>query len=146
MKLVVFTSLHDAARTAMAAGFFNAFTLPSIVRGVAGTFLHQPDIGREVAEVMSDVRIDPVRPRVMKSEELRSAFMVVTFADAPDWTAAGLRSERWDVPDPRNLPLARMREVRDRLRERVWRLVAREGWYRLQPARIVARMREQARP
>ena len=82
------------------------FTLPSLVRGVAGTFLHEPPVGREVAEVMSDVRIDPVRPRVMKPEELESAFMVVTFEDAPDWTAAGPRSERWDVPDPPRIPTA----------------------------------------
>jgi arsenate reductase len=140
MKLVVFTSLHDAARTAMAAGFFNAFTLPSLVRGMAGALLHEPPVGREIVEAMSDVGIDAVPPRVVKPEDLRSAFMVVTFADAPSFPVPGVRAERWDVPDPRKLPPARLREVRDRLRERVWKLVAREGWYKLQPASIVARM------
>ena len=47
--------------------------------------------------------------------------------------------ESWDLPDPHNLPIERLRELRDRLRDRVWRLVAKQGWYRLQPARAAMR-------
>jgi hypothetical protein len=36
MKVVVFASVHDAARSKMAAAFFNAFTLPALVRAVSG--------------------------------------------------------------------------------------------------------------
>ncbi|MGZ6124744.1 MAG: hypothetical protein ACXWLR_07280, partial [Myxococcales bacterium] len=52
-------------------------------------------------------------------------------------TPSGVPRESWDVPDPHNLPIERVREIRDRLRDRVWRLVAKQGWYRLQPAAVL---------
>jgi len=57
---------------------------------------------------------------------------------------AAVPHESWDLPDPRSLPIDRLREVRDRLRERVWRLVARQGWYKLQPARMLRFNAEQS--
>jgi len=39
--------------------------------------------------------------------------------------------------------LDRLRDLRDRLRERVWRLVARQGWYKLQPVRMLRFSAEQ---
>jgi len=59
-------------------------------------------------------------------------------------TSRPVPHESWDLPDPRSLPIDRLREMRDRLRERVWRLVARQGWYKLQPARMLRFNAEQS--
>ena len=56
--------------------------------------------------------------------------------------AASGRTARSD-PDPRGLSLDRLRDLRDRLREHVWRLVARQGWYKLQPVRMLRFSAEQ---
>lgn len=144
MKTVVFAGIYDAARSKMAAAFFNAFTMPSLVRAVSGGTRPLLWVPAEVGEVMSEVGFDvSERPQVLTDEVLERAALIVTFADEP-WRPPGrTRTERWDVPDPRNRTLDRVRQIRDAVRKRVWRLVAREGWYRLQPARNLGRRLEQ---
>ena len=138
MKVVVFASVHDAARSKMAAAFFNAFTLPALVRAVSGgdrpLLWVVPDVVRAMGEVGLDVSD---RPRVLTSELLARATRIVTFDGAVWHPPAEVPREDWDLPDPSNLPLPRIREIRERIRERVWRLVAKQGWYKLQPARVI---------
>ena len=42
----------------------------------------------------------------------------------------GLRREDWPLADPKGQPVERVREIRDEVRQRVARLVEREGWRR----------------
>lgn len=139
MKTVVFASNHDAARSKMAAAFFNAFTKPSLARAVSGGSCPLLWVAPEVVQVMSEVGLDVSgRPQVLTADVLDGAALIVTFSDAGAWpTPARVPLESWNVPDPRKLAIERVREVRDRLRERVWRLVAKQGWYKLQPARAL---------
>jgi arsenate reductase (thioredoxin) len=139
MKTVVFASIYDAARSKMAAAFFNAFTMPSLVRGVSGGARPLLWVAPEVVQIMKEVGFDvATRPQLLSAAVLESAALIVTFPDAAGYrTPSDVPRECWDLPDPRNLPIERLRELRDRLRERVWRLVAKQGWYKLQPARGV---------
>jgi arsenate reductase len=145
MKTVVFASVYDAARSKMAAAFFNAFTMPSLVRAVSGGARPLLWVAPEVVQIMREIEFDvETRPQLLPAEALESAALIVTFSDADAWrTPPDVPRESWDLPDPRNLPIERLRELRDRLRDRVWRLVAKQGWYRLQPARAAMRSRRQ---
>lgn len=147
MKTVVFASDYDAARSKMAAAFFNAFTKPSLARAVSGGSRPQLWVAPEIVQVMSEVGLDVSgRPQVLTADVLDGAALIVTFSDPGSWpTPARVPLESWNVPDPRKLPIERLRETRDRLRERVWRLVAKQGWYKLQPARALDHRRERDR-
>jgi len=136
MKTVVFASVHDAARCKMAAAFFNAFTMPSLARAISGGVRPLLWVAPEIVRVMKEVGLDVAgRPQVLPQAALESATLIVGFVDADGWSAPdGAPRELWDVPDPKDQPIERIREIRDRLRERVWRLVAKRGWYKLQPA------------
>ncbi len=133
MKTVVFASIYDAARSKMAAAFFNAFTMPSLVRGVSAGACPLLWVVPEIVQVMKEVGLDvSARPQLLPSNALESAALIVTFADLGPWrTPAGVPRESWDLPNPR------VREIRDHLRERVWKLLAKHGWYRLQPTAVL---------
>jgi arsenate reductase len=45
----------------------------------------------------------------------------------------GLARDDWPLDDPKGQPPARVREIRDEIRRRVWELIAREGWWKLRP-------------
>ncbi len=138
MKTVAFVSLYDAARSRMAAAFFSAFTKPTLVRAISGGIRPLLWITPEIVEIMKEAGFDlPGQPQVLSSSDLQAASLIVTLGE-PEWDPPPrVMHERWDVEDPRGLSMARLREIRDRLRRRVWRLVAREGWYRLQPAQVL---------
>lgn len=139
MKSVVFASVHDAARCKMAAAFFNAFTMPSLARATSGGIRPPLWVAPEVVQAMQEIGLDvSARPQVLPQGALEGASLIVSFAGAEGWSApAGVQREIWDVPDPDGQPIERVREIRDRVRERVWKLVARQGWYKLQPARLL---------
>jgi arsenate reductase len=42
----------------------------------------------------------------------------------------GLRRDDWPLEDPKGKPVARVREIRDEIRERVLALIAQEHWRR----------------
>jgi arsenate reductase len=42
----------------------------------------------------------------------------------------GLMRDDWALEDPKGKPLARVREIRDEIRQRVEALLDREGWHR----------------
>ena len=134
MKTVAFVSLYDAARSRMAAAFFEAFTKPTLVRAISGGIRPLLWTASDVIDVMAESGFDVSgQPRVLSEDDLKRASMIVTVGEAGWQPPPSVQHEHWDVPDPRGLPMPRLRELRDRLRRRVWRLVAREGWYKLQP-------------
>jgi hypothetical protein len=133
MKTVVFAGSYSV-RCTMAAAFFDAFTLPTMVRAVtvSNGALEPP---REVIEAMEEVGLQPVRARLHAPGSLDGAVLVVRFGQFPAPTVPG---EWWDVVLPEHA-VESVRAVRDQLRRRVWRLVAAQGWYKLQPAQAVGR-------
>jgi hypothetical protein len=141
LKTVAFVSVNDAACAKMAGAFFDAFSKPSLARAVPGGIRAPLWVAPEVSLVMDEAGFPlSEAPRVLAVSELESAALVVTLGELDDWRPpASAKREQWDVPDTRSLPIERLRELRDGLRRRVWRLVAREGWYKLQPAQVVPR-------
>jgi arsenate reductase len=141
MKTVAFVSPFDAARSKMALAFFDAFTKRTLVHAISGGFAPRPGVLPDAVKVMDEVGfklVDP--PRVVLDAELAKAELIVQVGELSQWRPPdGVRHEAWKLPDPTGLAIERLRELRDRIRVRVWRLVAREGWYKLQPSRALPR-------
>ncbi len=133
MNTVIFACIHNAGRSQMAAAWFNALCDSSKARAVSagtepGTHVHP-----EVLEVMREVGVDLAgnMPQKLTDELARGAQMLVTMGCGEQCPVVpGLRRDDWPLEDPKGKPIARVREIRDDVRARVERLIAREGWSR----------------
>jgi arsenate reductase len=133
MITVIFVCIHNAGRSQMAAAWFNALSDPSKARAVSagtdpGTRVHP-----EVLEAMREVGIDLAdkKPQKLTDELAAGAQMLVTMGCGEQCPVVpGLRRDDWPLEDPKGKPVARVREIRDDVKGRVERLLAREGWGR----------------
>jgi arsenate reductase len=133
MKTVLFACVHNAGRSQMAAAWFKKLADPSQATAIsAGT---QPGVRvhPEVVEVMKEVDLDLSRetPRFLADELAQSAFLLVTMGCGEACPfVPGLLREDWPLEDPKGKPAARVREIRDEVREHVERLLQEHGWAR----------------
>jgi len=137
MKTVIFACVHNAGRSQMAAAFFNEMSNPTLARAVsAGT--HPTDrVHPEVVEVMREAGIDlsAAKPQLLTPELAAGAELLITMGCGDECPVVpGLRRDDWPLPDPKGQPMERVREIRDEIRGRVWKLLANEGWWKLRPA------------
>ncbi len=133
MKTVVFACVHNAGRSQMAAGFFSRLADPAIAQAVSAGTRPAPRVHPEVVEAMREVGIDlgAARPRLLTAELAAGAALLVTMGCGDECPLVpGLRRDDWPLPDPQGQPPERVREIRDEVRARVARLVAREGFGR----------------
>jgi protein-tyrosine-phosphatase len=135
MKNVLFFSTGESARAYLATAIFNSLRAPALVKAIcasheAGT--PQPEVVaalKELAIDASDLKSQPLR-----ADEGAEIKLVVTFGGGTvDKHLHGVRREDWTVPDPFGLALEQVRRIREQISKKVWRLIAKEGWYRLQP-------------
>ena len=131
MTTVVFACVHNAGRSQMAAAFFNALSDPAKARAISAGTEPAERVHPEVVETMREVGIDlsAARPRHLTPELPAQASLLVTMGCGEACPfVPGLQREDWDLPDPKGMPLERVRAIRDEIRERVERLIARRGW------------------
>jgi hypothetical protein len=136
MKTVVFASTEDCVRSTIAATFFDAFSLPKLVRAlpVSNRLEHTPPA---LIYCMEEIGLHvPAQPQIMAAGILEAATLIIRFGDLR--TPAMVPTEQWDVSAPGGGEIGDMRLVRNALRSRVWRLIAKNGWYRLQPVQALA--------
>jgi len=137
MKTVLFACLHNAGRSQMAAAFFNTMANTAIARAVSGGTQPADRVHPEVIEVMREAGIDlaAAAPQRLTQELARDADLLITMGCGEECPVVpGLRREDWPLPDPKGQSLERVREIRDDLQGRVWKLLAREGWWKLRPS------------
>lgn len=136
MKTVIFACVHNAGRSQMAAAFFNEMADTAIVRALsAGT--HPGDrVHPEVVEAMRESGIDlsSARPQPLTAELAAGADLLITMGCGDQCPVVpGARRDDWPLPDPKGQPMARVRQIRDEIRDRVSTLIAKEGWRKLRP-------------
>ena len=137
MKTVVFACVHHAGRSQMAAAFFEQLANPALARAVSAGTRPGERVHPEVVEAMREVGIDlsVARPRLLTQDLARGAQLLVTMGCGDECPfVPGLRREDWPLEDPKGQPAERVRQIRDAVRERVWSLIAREGWWKLRSA------------
>ena len=123
---VLFVCVHNAGRSQMAAGLVDQLSEGRVHVRTAGS---EPAdrVNPVVVEAMAEVGVDLSKefPKPLTDEVVRAADAVITMGcgDAcPIYP--GKRYEDWELEDPAGKDLARVREIRDQISERVRALVA----------------------
>jgi len=133
MKTVIFACIHNAGRSQMAAAWFNALADATKARAVSAGTEPGARVHPEVLEAMREVGIDLEgrRPQRLTAELAEGAQLLVTMGCGEACPVVpGLARDDWPLEDPKGKPIERVREIRDEVRARVARLLAREGWGR----------------
>jgi arsenate reductase (thioredoxin) len=125
MSRVLFVCIHNAGRSQMSRALFE---LEAAGRHEARSAGSEPGehVHPEVVEVMRELGVDVSGrvPQKLARADAEWADVVVTMGcgDACPYIP-GKRYVDWDLTDPKDLPLERVREIRDEIRGRVERLV-----------------------
>ena len=133
MNIVLFACIHNAGRSQMAAGWFNALADATKARAISAGTEPGARVHPEVATAMREVGVDlsGVAPRRLTDELAATASILVTMGCGEACPVVpGLRRLDWPLEDPKGKPVERVREIRDEVRGRVADLLASEGWAR----------------
>jgi len=131
MKTVLFACVHNAGRSQMAAAWFNLLADPAKAHAISAGTDPSPRVHPEVVTAMNDVGVDLSGAPTSKltTELAQRAQMLITMGCGDQCPVVpGLKRDDWPLEDPKGQSLARVREIRDEIRQRVVRLLAREGW------------------
>jgi arsenate reductase len=133
MKTVIFACVHNAGRSQMAAAWLNALADPEKVRAISAGTEPGTRVHPEVVEAMREAGIDlsSRTPQKLTDDLARGAQMLVTMGCGEQCPVIpGLARDDWPLEDPKGKPIARVREIRDEVKQRVLRLVEEKGWAR----------------
>jgi len=131
MKTVIFACVHNAGRSQMAAAWFNALANRAQACAVSAGTEPGPRVHPEVLDAMKEVGIDLSRqtPQLLTDALARDAQMLVTMGCGEQCPVVpGIERDDCPVEDPKGKPLARVREIRDEVKQRVQRLIEQRGW------------------
>ncbi|HEX4679012.1 MAG TPA: arsenate reductase ArsC [Gaiellaceae bacterium] len=124
MRYVLFVCTHNAGRSQIAQAFFERDAPPDLRAESAGQSPADA-IWPNVIEVMREVGIDIAdrRPKKIDLEMQLHADKAITLncQDTCPYVIGGV--EDWDVEDPSNQPLEKVREIRDDIQRRVRELI-----------------------
>jgi arsenate reductase len=122
----LFVCLHNAGRSQMSEALFTRAAGDRHEARSAGT-TPADRVHPEVAEAMAEIGIDIAdrRPQRLSDELAQWADVVVTMGCGDECPyIPGKRYIDWDLPDPKGMPIERVREVRDEIDRRTRGLVA----------------------
>jgi arsenate reductase (thioredoxin) len=126
MASVLFVCLHNAGRSQISQALFERAAAGRHTALSAGT-TPANHVHPEVVEVMRELNIDlsDRRPRLLTRELAEQADVVVTMGcgDACPYIP-GKRYIDWELPDPKERPLAEVRATREEIHRRVQDLLA----------------------
>ena len=131
MDTVIFACVHNAGRSQMAAGFFNLLADASRARAESAGTQPATSIHPVVVEAMREAGVDIShnRPQRLTDDLVRTATLLVTMGCGDQCPyVIGLELEDWPLRDPKDLPLAEVRQIRDIVCERVAALVQARNW------------------
>jgi arsenate reductase len=122
LTTVLFACVHNAGRSQMAAGFFNALADPAKTRAISAGTRPADRVNPVVVEAMREVGIDvsAERPQRLTPELAREAQWLITMGCGDECPIVpGVKRDDWPLDDPAGQPLERVRVVRDEIRSRV---------------------------
>lgn len=118
---VLFLCIHNAGRSQMALGWFDALAGGTALAYSAGS--EPASVVNPVAvEAMAEVGIDirDAQPKRWTDAMLAEADVVVTMGCGDSCPfVPGTRYEDWSIDDPAGLPIDQVRPIRDAIGERV---------------------------
>jgi protein-tyrosine-phosphatase len=124
MKYVLFVCTHNAGRSQMAQALFERYA-PEDIRGESAGSDPARQLWPEVIEVMRELDIDLSghKPKRLSVEMQLHADWAVTMGCGDVCPYVPTTVDDWDIPDPEGRPVNEVREIRDRINERVRELV-----------------------
>jgi protein-tyrosine-phosphatase len=126
MSRVLFVCLHNAGRSQMSEALFQRAAGGLHEARSAGTSPGDR-VHPEVVAVMRELGIDLAdrKPQQLTTELAEWADVVVTMGCGDECPyIPGKRYLDWDLPDPKRLPVAQVRVIRDEIADRVGALAA----------------------
>ena len=126
---IVFACVHNAGRSQMAAAFFNQLADPARARAISAGTQPGSRVHPEVVAVMREAGVDlsAATPRLLTPDLSERVDWLVTMGCGESCPVIpGARRDDWPLDDPKGQPPARVREIRDEIRQRVEAFVARE--------------------
>jgi arsenate reductase len=131
MNTVIFACIHNAGRSQMAAAWFNKLANPNEARAISAGTEPGTRVHPEVLDAMNEVGVDlsGQSPQKLTDDLARGAGMLITMGCGEQCPIVpGLKRDDWPLEDPKGKPLARVREIRDEVKQRVERLLEERGW------------------
>jgi len=131
MNTVLFACVHNAGRSQMAAAWFNSLSDPTKARAISAGTEPGPRVHPEVVTAMSEVGFDlSGAPTTKLTPELAASASVLITMGCGDQcpVVPGVKRADWPLEDPKGKPIDAVRVIRDEIRSRVEKLVAKEGW------------------
>ena len=124
MKYVLFVCNHNAGRSQMAQALFERHA-PEDVRAESAGSTPADRLWPNVVEAMDELGVDLTgrRPRKLTVEMQLHADWAVTMGCGDACPYVPTRVDDWDIEDPADQPLEVVRNIRDRVEERVLELV-----------------------
>jgi arsenate reductase len=123
---VLFVCAHNAGRSQMAEAFFNHHAKGKAEAFSAGTH-YASHINPTVIEVMREAGIDisSKRPKMMTPEMLGVADKVISMGCTGEAAcpAAFVPTEDWQLEDPEDKPIEKVRAIRDEIEAKVKKLI-----------------------
>jgi arsenate reductase len=118
----------------MAAAFFNSMANTDVARALSAGTEPGEQVHPEVVTVMRELELDltAAKPQKLTDALAQGATLLVTMGCGEQCPyVPGLKREDWALEDPKGQPIERVREIRDNIRNRVWKLLTKEGWHKL---------------
>jgi arsenate reductase len=131
MNTVLFACVRNAGRSQMAAAWFNLLSDPTKARAISAGTEPGPRVHPEVVTAMSEVGLDLSDAATSRLTTVlaQGAQMLVTMGCGDQCPVVpDLKRDDWPLDDPKGKSLARVREIRDEIRQRVEALLEHEGW------------------
>lgn len=130
MNNVLFVCVHNAGRSQMAEAFYNELAKGKGKAISAGTNPASA-VGPTVVKVMKEVGIDISgnKPKLLTPDLMDEVNLVITMGCGAEGvcSASWIDTEDWQLEDPKDKPIEKVREIRDEIRARVIELLNRIG-------------------
>ena len=127
-NIILFVCVENAGRSQMAEGFFN-ISAPEGYRAVSGGTKPVSQINPVVIDVMKEVGIDisNQKSKEITEDMMRNSFKTVNMGCMDKESCPTLFLPNvidWNLEDPKDKPIEKVREIRDEVEQRVKELVA----------------------
>ena len=128
---VVFACVANAGRSQMAEALFNARANPKRAYAISAGTKPADAVHPEVVTVMLELGIDlsKAKPQYLSTELCKDAHILITMGCGDQCPLIpDLEREDWTLPDPKDQPVERVRQIREEIRKCVMALINERHW------------------
>lgn len=127
-KKVLFVCVENAGRSQMAEGFFRKYT-PKGWTSISAGSRPTPEINQFAIQVMKEVGVDisKQKPKELSEELIRASLLKISMGCIYQTECPAVfvgKFEDWGIEDPKGKSIEKVREIRNKIEEKVQDLVS----------------------